>query len=1191
MHAYDKISQRLKGQFARRPVAGSGSIQLQKHPGQVQASTEGETAGNRLLLAGAGQGWMADLRSLLGGHWRVEVSRDGAAALAAAGHNPPEMVLIDADAPAPGGIELLRRLRAQPATSTLPILLLSAGGGEDVQAYEAGADDFLRLPVLEPELLARVRGRLELARLRRGTVYCQRPETLELTGGPVCSISFPEENPSPVLRASAEGKALYLNPAARQHPSFALEGEYLPEPLRALIGPALSQGQPTVHDVELAGGHVFSISLAPFPQERYVNLYCRDITERRQTEEELRASEEKYRSVFEQAAVGIGRVRFEDARWIDVNEAFCAMLGYSQQEMLRTAWPQITHREDLDLDLIPFRRMAAGELDQYTVEKRFIHKLGHEVWAKLTLSLVRDVQGRPLYEIAIIENIDKRKRAEEALRDSEERLRLAVESADLGVWELDIEKDVAFRSPRHDQIFGYSEPQEEWGLEVALRHVLPEDRPAIHAAYERASKTGVLDHESRVRWPDGSIHWFHAYGRFYTNSEGRPVRIAGLLEDITERKRAEEAQRQSEERLRLLVESSPDNMFAQDAELRYVWVYNPVEPLTVEGMIGKTDFDLLPREEAERLTAIKRRVLETGERQRVELQISPGSMNRRWYDATYEPQKDAEGRVVGLFGYVRDITQLKQSELALGERESFYRQTLESIPGMVFTTRPDGYCDYQSQQWVDFTGVPMTEMLGTDWNKLLHPDDRARAMAAWEGAVHRQQPYELEYRVRRRDGAYEWFRVIGRPIHDSEGNISRWFGVAANIDKLKQIEEDLRRLNERLEQLVGERTRQVRQQADRLRALASELSRVEQRERKRLATILHDHIQQLMVAARMQLGWIKPHIEVERMISAAQGADEILREALDASRSLTFDLSPPVLHDSGLVGGLNWLANRMRQKHHFEVWLRLDHKAEPATEEIRFLLFECVRELLFNASKHAGVPDGELVLSRMGEDRLRIVITDKGKGFDPRQLENRQPSELTFGLFSIQERLAYIGGSMVIEASAGQGTRIILTAPIGTADVPTPGSARPQPAPPSRKISTHNKSDLCRVLIVDDHKIMREGLVHMLQFEPGIEVVGEAADGHQAIEMAVQLNPDVIIMDVNLAGMNGIEASRRILAQNPRIKVIGLSMHLDSNIAEAMREAGATHYFSKGGASEEMIAAIRACRVDDHEAETCHRDE
>jgi PAS domain S-box-containing protein len=147
--------------------------------------------------------------------------------------------------------------------------------------------------------------------------------------------------------------------------------------------------------------------------------------ERARAEASLRESEKKFRAVFEQAAVGMGRVRFADARWIDVNDPLCQMLGYSREEMLATPWPEITHPEDLDFDLVPFRRMAAGDLQSYSVEKRYIHRNGHHVWARLTLSLVRDERGKPDYQIAIIENITQAKLTEASLKEAKTAAELA----------------------------------------------------------------------------------------------------------------------------------------------------------------------------------------------------------------------------------------------------------------------------------------------------------------------------------------------------------------------------------------------------------------------------------------------------------------------------------------------------------------------------------------------------------------------------------------------------------------------------------------------------------------------------------------------------------------------------------------------------------------------------------------------
>lgn len=457
----------------------------------------------------------------------------------------------------------------------------------------------------------------------------------------------------------------------------------------------------------------------------------------------------------------------------------------------------------------------------------------------------------------------------------------------------------------------------------------------------------------------------------------------------------------------------------------------------------------------------------------------------------------------------------------------------------------------------------------------VHPDDRGAVDAKWKQGLAGAD-YDVEHRVVA-DGLVKWVREKAYLEFSPAGELIGGFGITQDITWRKQIEEDLRRLNESLEQRVNERTLEVRKQADRLRALASQLSQTEQRERKRLSKILHDHIQQLIVAARMQMAWMKGDPDPRRQ-STMQAVDAILKEALDASRSLTVDLSPPVLQEAGLIGGLSWLAARMHDKNHFTVHLSVENNAEPATEEIRFLLFECVRELLFNAIKHAGVVEAHVTLRRSRQGQIQLIVSDAGKGFDPELINRHRPHEVTFGLFSIRERLAHIGGEMAVDAAPGQGARFTLTVGVSSPDE-FPQALISDSPDPVDILASASESDakLCRVLVCDDHKIVREGLVKLLQFESGIEVVGQAADGLRAIELALQLSPDVVIMDVNLGQVSGIEATRRILAANPRIKIIGLSMHEDYDISKAMHDAGAIAYLTKSGPSENLIAAVKAC--------------
>lgn len=244
---------------------------------------------------------------------------------------------------------------------------------------------------------------------------------------------------------------------------------------------------------------------------------------------------------------------------------------------------------------------------------------------------------------------------------------------------------------------------------------------------------------------------------------------------------------EGEARYRLLVEQAPDGIFVTEDEGRFLDVNE-----AGARMLGYSRDEILARSIADIV------VLEEIQRIPIEVaRVAGGAMVTSEWRLLRKDGTTFPGEVVGrrlpdgrLQGILRDLSERRRAEAALRESESFYRQMLESIPGMVFTTRPDGHCDYRSQQWVDYTGVPMTEQLGEGWSSLLDPEDRARALAAWRDAVAERAPYDLEYRVRRHDGAYEWFGVIARPIRDDVGGIVRWFGVAANIERLKRAEEE-----------------------------------------------------------------------------------------------------------------------------------------------------------------------------------------------------------------------------------------------------------------------------------------------------------------------------------------------------------------------------------------------------------------
>jgi PAS domain S-box-containing protein len=376
--------------------------------------------------------------------------------------------------------------------------------------------------------------------------------------------------------------------------------------------------------------------------------------------------------------------------------------------------------------------------------------------------------------------------------------------------------------------------------------------------------------------------------------------------------------------------------------------------------------------------------------------------------------------------------------------------------------------------------------------------------------------------------------------------------------------------------------RDAEERAHQLRALATELGQVEERERRRLAAVLHDHLQQLLVGAKYNLASVAGRPGPKAKQAAVQEVVQILDSAIGVTSSLTAELSPPTLHEHGLVAGLEWLARQMKQKHGLRVDVRADATAEPAAESVRIFLYQAARELLFNVVKHAGVKRASIRVVRLDDGQVQVTVADSGAGFEPERLAVGEPGGGGFGLFSIRERLGYFGGHMSVESAPGRGSRFTLVAPALLPEAPPtepPAAAQPQATQPLPTVNhpARGTSPKIRVLLADDHAVMREGLARLLGEQPDIEIVGEAADGQTAIEMARQLRPDIVLMDVSMPRANGLTATRQLALDLPTTRVIGLSMHDDAATGDTMREAGAAAYVAKSAPPAEVLTAIRAC--------------
>jgi CheY-like chemotaxis protein len=368
--------------------------------------------------------------------------------------------------------------------------------------------------------------------------------------------------------------------------------------------------------------------------------------------------------------------------------------------------------------------------------------------------------------------------------------------------------------------------------------------------------------------------------------------------------------------------------------------------------------------------------------------------------------------------------------------------------------------------------------------------------------------------------------------------------------------------------------------AKQLQKLTLELTQAEEQERRRIAVILHEDLQQQIAGAKFHLSLVRHRAQDDRVRADVDQVDAMLREAVEKSRRLSHDLSPAVMNMNDLAEVLRWLVNRVQTQQGLRVSLAVSGDMRLQSEALGAFLFRSAQEMLVNVIKHAHVREAAIRARKVGR-YVCLSVSDQGRGFDPQQLK----TATGVGLFSIRERTELLGGRMKIQAAPGQGSRLSITVPdglkkenavgVGPRAYPTPAILDNHEGPEG-----HHGGLPLRVLLVDDHDIVRQGLAALLQEAPGIELVGEAPDGREAINMAMALGPDVVIMDVSMPLMSGDQATQQIKAHLPQTRVIALSMYDESEKKEKMFEAGAEGYILKTVSADELLAAIRGKEPD-----------
>jgi PAS domain S-box-containing protein len=366
--------------------------------------------------------------------------------------------------------------------------------------------------------------------------------------------------------------------------------------------------------------------------------------------------------------------------------------------------------------------------------------------------------------------------------------------------------------------------------------------------------------------------------------------------------------------------------------------------------------------------------------------------------------------MIGCVHVARDITEHKCTEDALRQAEEKYRSLFENATEGIFQTTPEGTILSANAALARIHGYDSPEELMhtiKDVATQLHVDPHFRSELIRllnENNVVQQ----FEAQVYRKDGSKIWISVNARTIRDADGRVVRYEGTNNDITQRKEAEEKVRLYEEKLHSLIYK------------------LSLAGEKERRRIAVDLHDCVGQTLAFAKIKLESLQEMASSTGLTVSIDKILKLIEQALQFTRTLTLNLSPPVLYELGFEAAVEWLAEQVREQHGLVVDFEDDGEPKPMGEPTRILLFTTVRELVANIVKHAKAQRANLSIRRDGA-RIHITVEDDGCGFnvsEKRHLGN------DFGLFSVRERLQHIGGNFEIESHPGRGTRLTLVAPL-----------------------------------------------------------------------------------------------------------------------------------------------------------------
>lgn len=793
--------------------------------------------------------------------------------------------------------------------------------------------------------------------------------------------------------------------------------------------------------------------------------------ERTRTDKVLQERSEKFGFFYGSELIAMYITSIETGRPVDANNKGVHFAGYSSKEKFLAEFVSVnyhTHPEKRK-ELINELRLK-GEV--HKKEYKFIKKDGTPLWVEFYAkihpekgwieSALIDISERKQLENALKKSqeelekkVDERtaalKLVNEQLKEAKDHLENILESSLDSIVVTDSTGYITRTNKSFLQLLGYREK------ELIGKH-MAEFSPMKEGSYESTSGELIQINEEIFNATKTSMSILVEKGKMYRamgyhirkdnklvpvedsmvflhNKKGERIGALAIIRDITERRKAEKELSEAKEFLENIFRTSIEGIIVSDNTGCITMANEAVEKIlgyTEDELKGKCTVELLPRgskhEERgkELIGALQEKNIITS------FEITWIRKDGSFVDVEINASllRDKEKTVIGSVGSIRDITDRKRAEEKIKETTDYLDNIIESSLDAVVVSDSRGYITRVNKSFFELTGYREKEVIGKHITELTPYEERTYESTSGE-------------MVEIKEFISDAFEVIEKKLFE-EGRISNWETYYLRKDrKIIPVETNVAYLYNEEGDAIGsvginrditERRRAERkiiEYQNKLRSFASQLTLIEEKERQKFAAFLHDQIGQKLFASKLNMEMLKKSASLKEMVKFSEEIFTLISQIIEDTRNLTFELSPPILHQLGFEPAIEWLTEHMSKQHSIVVDFEDDKREKAIDEDMKILLFQAIRELLTNITKHAQAKKAKVSIKR-DETQLRVCVEDDGAGFTPPGKYSSEDKNGGFGLFSIKERLDHLGGHLKITSQPGLGTQVTLIAPLMT---------------------------------------------------------------------------------------------------------------------------------------------------------------